>query len=154
MKNVLIKAALLVTSFSLVVGCATNTRNQNTAIGAVSGGVVGGLAGAAVGGGAAVAVGTVAGAIVGGVIGNNMESSDNQRVYYVMEHNHSHKATHWKNKKTNKHYTVIPTSEHIAYKGNTHCRNYQVTMYSNGKKEETTGTMCRQANGTWQSITA
>jgi len=156
MKQAFIKAALLITSFGLVVGCASNTQNQNTAIGAVTGAVVGGVAGSAIGAGTgqvvAIGVGAVAGALIGGAIGHNMESSDQQRATYVMEHNPPHKAMHWKNKKSGVHYTMVPTSKHYAYKGHPECVNYTATMYVHGKKEESKGIACRQANGSWQTM--
>lgn len=160
MKKILIKAALLIASFGLVVSCATNTRNENTTIGAVSGAVAGGLAGSAIGAGTgqvvAIGVGAVAGAIIGGVIGHSMQSSDDQQAYYAMEHNPPNKARHWKNKKTKKHYTFTPTSQHVALKGNNDCRNFRAIMYNEGenKKQEVTGIACRQTNGTWQATTA
>jgi surface antigen len=160
MKKIFIKAALLIASFGLVVSCASNTRSENTTIGAVSGAVAGGIAGSAIGAGTgqvvAIGVGAVAGAIIGGVIGHNMESSDDKQASYVMEHNAPNKPTHWKNKKTKKHYTLVPTSQHIAVKGNNDCRNFHAIMYNEGdsKKQEVTGIACRQANGSWQATTA
>ncbi len=155
MKKIFIRAALLITSFGLVVGCASNTQGQNTAIGAVAGAVVGGGGVAlASSSGGAIAAGAVVGAIVGGVIGHSMESTDTAQAYTVMEKNPPHKAKHWKNAKTGKHYTFIPTSKHIALKGYSDCRNYRVVMYDNGQKQESAGTACRQPDGSWQTINA
>jgi surface antigen len=149
---------LLVASFSLIVSCASNTQSENTTIGAVTGAVVGGVAGSAIGSGAgqvvAIGAGAIIGALIGGEIGQSMESSDNTKAYYAMEHNPPHKATHWKNKKTGKHYTFVPTSERMSLNGNTDCRHYHAIIYTNGKKQQVTGTACRQSNGTWQSVSA
>lgn len=42
MNKLLINAAVLTASISLITGCSTNTQSQNTGIGAVGGAVVGG----------------------------------------------------------------------------------------------------------------
>src|SRR5437016_181277 len=114
MKKALLKIAVVVTAISLV-SCSTNTQNQNTAVGAVSGGVIGGLAGSAIGGGVgnaiAIGAGIVIGALVGGEIGSSMDSSDKSHVYTSVSSGHP--AT-WKNANTHTVYNVNPSHHYIT----------------------------------------
>lgn len=157
MKQFIIKSAILAASIGMVVSCSsTNTQHENTMIGAGTGAVIGGLAGSAIGAGTgqvvAVGVGAVAGALVGGYVGSSMDSSDKVKASQALEHNPKQKSTHWKNKKTGAHYTMLPTSEHIAYKGNSDCRNYTTTGWIHGKKQQVDGVACRKADGSWQTM--
>lgn len=158
MKHILINLALLFLSFSLVACSSTNTRSQNTSIGAVTGAVIGGVAGSAIGAGTgqivAIGVGAVAGALIGGAIGNSMDSSDSAKVYSAMDHNPAHKASTWKNPKTGARYSVAPTSNMMTIKGNPNCRQFRSVVWVNGKKQHIKGVACRQADGTWQAVGA
>lgn len=152
MKSALILGA---TCFVGLTGCSTNTRNENTAIGAVTGTVVGGVAGGLIGSGAgAVALGAVAGALVGGVIGHSMESSDSTQMYTSMEKNSSNQPTTWTNESTKVTYVIVPTSKVMHYKGYSYCRKYRATAtMSNGEHYHFHGIACRQADGTWMAAT-
>lgn len=153
MKNFINVVTACVVSALLLTACSTNTRQENTLLGAASGAVVGGLAGGAIGsGGGAVAVGAVAGAIIGGVIGHSMESSDNMHMARAMNNNRTNHASHWRNNHNNVRYSVKPTSRIMAYKGYTHCRSYTTNAVINGQKQTMSGVACRQADGSWRSM--
>lgn len=161
MKSILIKLSILVLTVSMatLTGCSTNTQKQNTALGAVSGGVIGGLAGSAIGAGTgqvvAIGLGAVAGALIGGAVGHNMESSDATNMNQAMDNNPPHKRTHWKNKHTQTSYMVVPTSKMMSVNGNPNCREYRtITTTDDGKKQETNGVACRQTNGNWTKVKA
>ncbi len=156
MKQAFIKLVLLAASAALVVSCSSsNTRDQNTGIGAVTGAVVGGLAGSAIGAGTgtavAVGVGIVGGALIGGAIGHSMDSSDNMQANYALTNVPQHRMHHWKSH-NGTHYTVIPTSKSMKMYGHEHCRKYTMIANVHGKKEKVHGVACRKANGTWESI--
>src|ERR1700722_11481744 len=75
----------LATSTVVLTGCQNPDGTQNnTAGGALIGGVVGAITGAAIGGprngGAGALIGAAAGAIGGGVIGNSMDQEQNARL--------------------------------------------------------------------------
>ena len=73
MKNVLMKLVLGFLIVGLVVSCSTNTRQENTLVGAGTGAVAGGLLGSlatGAGSGWVIAAGAVAGAVAGGLIGH------------------------------------------------------------------------------------
>lgn len=156
-KNALAKLVLLIVSVCLVlVGCSTNTREQNTVAGAATGAVVGGLAGTLAhgsGAGAVIAAGAVVGAVVGGLIGHSMESSDTTRVYTVLNDNRVGQPTEWVNTRTGAHYWVVPMSEPMVIDGYQDCRKYRTTAIIKGKKRRIYGTACRQPDGTWLDIT-
>lgn len=156
MKKMITYLVLFLSIFSLV-GCSTNTRSENTGIGAGTGAIVGGLAGSLFGQGTgkvvAVGLGAIAGALIGGTIGHNMDSSDCQQTYTTLNHNTPNKSKHWTNKKTGTQYTVTPTSNMMTYQGNPNCRTYNTTsITSDGKTQTVNGTACRQSNGTWQEV--
>ena len=126
------------------MGCSSsNTQNENTGIGAVTGAVIGGVAGSAFGAGTgqavAIGVGALAGALIGGVIGHSMDSTDNRQLCNTMENNPTNKPHHWKNQKTGAQYTMVPTSKVIAYDGNNTCRQYRSTAVIDGKQETSSG---------------
>jgi surface antigen len=155
MRNVLTKLFVLLVSAGLV-GCASNTRSENTAIGATTGAVVGGVAGSAIGAGtgqvAAIGAGVVVGALIGGYIGHSMDSSDTIKSYAALEKNPPNIEKHWTNKKTGHRYTLIPTSEKMAWKNNAVCRTYTSSAMINGRHHESNGTACRQTDGTWKTV--
>lgn len=154
MKKTMLKLACLLLGVSLVA-CSTNTRTQNTAVGAGAGAVVGGVA-AGLAGGNAVAVGVtaLAGAVVGGLIGHNMDSSDGSQMNNTMNNTPTHHTKHWKNKQTGANYKVTPTSGNMTMNGTYPCRNYRATTSIHGQTETTNGTLCRQSNGNWTTANA
>lgn len=154
MKQGIVAVVALLLSINLI-GCSSNTQEQNTVLGAVTGAVVGGGAGALIGQGTgkavAIGVGIVGGALLGGYIGHEMDSSDNTKMNDAMN-NPTYKETTWQNEKTGNTYSMRPTSRVMAIQGNSNCRQYQGSAIIKGKKQEIEGTACRQSDGTWQSI--
>lgn len=158
MKNGLLKLFALFLGACLVISCSSNTQDENTGVGVVAGAVLGGLTGSLIGQGAgqvaAIGVGAIAGGILGGYVGKSMDSSDKAQMNSAMNSTPKHKCKHWKNKKTGVSYNVTPTSDTMSFNGNSNCRGYTATSISNGKSQQTTGTACRQTDGTWQDTKA
>jgi surface antigen len=152
MKTVLTKIALVALSASLIAGCASNTQNQNTAVGAVSGGAIGGVAAGVLGGNpVAIGAGVVVGALLGGFIGHNMDNSDQMHVGTALN-GKTNRPVKWTNPSTGKSYKVVPTSNWMTINGNPRCRSFKVTsMTSNGQKVMK-GTACQVSNGSWQDV--
>src|SRR5688572_8457806 len=152
MKKALTQIAIMITAVSLV-SCSTNTQNQNTGIGAVTGGVVGGLVGSTIGGGVgkavAVGAGIVVGALIGGAVGSSMDSSDKAHVYTSIS---SGEPAKWKNAKSHTVYTVHPSKHYITVNGNPYCRNYTTLATVDGKTQKVHGIACRQADGSWKTV--
>ena len=139
-----------------IVSCSSNTQSENTGIGVAVGAVTGGVAGSFVGQGVgrvvAVGVGAIAGGLIGGSVGNSMDSSDHTYTYEALNTNHTYKSSHWRNERTGAKYSVIPTSNLITINGNPNCRNYRAIAIVNGEKQESFGTACRQADGSWRAV--
>lgn len=149
MKKVLTKIAILTVTVSLAA-CSTNTQNENTAIGAVTGGVVGGAAGAAFNaGGWPIVAGVAVGALVGGLIGHSMDAVDKEHVYTAVN---SGQPIAWKNAKTHAVYKVKPYGHYVTVNGNPYCRKYTTTARMGGKVHRVHGTACRQSDGSWQAV--
>jgi surface antigen len=152
MKNIFIKLAVLVLAFSLAA-CSTNTQQQNTGIGVVTGAVVGGVAGGLAGGSAlAVGAGAVVGGLVGGLIGHSADSSDQAQMYTTLDKNPANQPTKWTNTKTGATYVMVPVSKHMAYRTYKNCRKFYTTAIINGKKQYVHGVACRRADGTWVAV--
>ena len=154
-KKVLLQGSIVLMSISLI-SCSTNTQQENTGVGAVTGGVLGGLAGSLVGGGTgkavAIGVGIVAGALIGGYVGHNMDSSDHARMNNAMNTNRANTSTTWRNEKTGATYTVTPTSRRMTINGNPNCRKYRSTAIINGQQKNVYGTACLDNNGAWRAV--
>ena len=137
-----------------IAACSTNTQNENTALGAVTGAAVGGV-GIGLAGGNAVAIGAgiVGGALIGGLIGHNMESSDNATGSAAMQSNATNETRTWTNRHTGTTYTMTPTSDRFTVNGNPDCRRFHFTAtYQNGKTRTSNGTACLMKDGRWHSI--
>lgn len=149
----LITSLTLVTTIAMA-GCSTNTKNENTALGAVTGAAIGGV-GIGVAGGNAVAIGAgiVGGALIGGLIGHSMESSDHATSSAAMQSNATNQTRSWVNPHTGTAYTMTPTSDSFSTKGYRNCRNFHFTATSkNGKTRTSNGTACLMQDGRWHTV--
>lgn len=158
MKTHLAKLCIALAAVGLV-GCSSNTQNENTTLGAITGAVVGGLTGSLFGQGTgqviAIGAGAIAGAFVGGYIGKNMDHRDYQNTCNTLNGNAKDQPTTWKNKRTGIAYSVKPTSNYITYNGNNACRRFQTTTTAtDGQSKTVNGVACRQSNGTWREVSS
>ncbi len=139
-----------------LVGCATNTQNENTAAGALTGAVIGGFAGNAVGKdrqhGRDIAIGTVAGAIIGAIIGHYIDSTDHNTTYPFLSHNPMTNPSTWEDPQTHITYSLKPTSNLYAIHGNPNCRHFHFSSTSYKKMHAFDGTACYLPNGHWERI--
>jgi len=151
MKRILIGLAI----FSTIglVGCSTNTQQENTGIGAVSGAAVGGVGAALLHANPAwLAAGIVGGALVGGFIGHSMDSTDNRQTYTVINNNPTNQTTRWVNPRTGVAYTMTPTSGLFTVNGNPNCRDFHFTATKHGKTHAYNGTACIMKDGYWHTL--
>lgn len=152
MKKLLTGMTLVATM--AIVGCSTNTQNQNTALGALGGAAIGG-AGIGLAGGNAVAIGAgiVGGALIGGFLGHSMDSTDNASSNAAMQSNSTNQTRSWVNSRTGTAYTMTPTSDSFAHKGYANCRHFHFTAtYKSGKTHQYDGTACLMSDGHWRSV--
>jgi surface antigen len=154
MKRIIMKLSVLALITSLTA-CSSNTRDQNTAVGAGTGAVAGGLLGSiakGAGSGWVIAAGAIVGALIGGAIGSSMDSTDNTSANNALDNNAINEPSNWTNTQTGSWYKIVPTSEPFTYRGNPNCRNYVAYAKRHGKTVESRGMACRLENGMWQQV--
>ena len=122
--------------------------------GMVIGGVIGGLLGHEIGGGsgrtAATIIGTLIGASVGGEVGRSMDDTDRLRTAHALENVRTGVPSQWVTPDTGHHYSVVPTRTYDAAGGP--CREYTIDAVIGGRVEKVVGTACRQADGSWRTV--
>ncbi|MBI4725268.1 MAG: glycine zipper 2TM domain-containing protein [Rhodomicrobium sp.] len=147
------KLGLIFLSLAFAVlgaGCATK-EDSGTLIGAAAGGLIGNQFGH---GGGRVAA-TVGGALIGGFVGNrigkSMDDEDRRRAaeaqYAAFERG---ERAEWRNPSNGRHGYVVPRRSYVYREMN--CREFEQTIYINGRPETMVGKACRQPDGTWREV--
>ena len=136
-----------------------NTMEQNPkeTLGNILGAGIGGLLGAQIGGGkgqlAAVAAGALAGTYFGGGIGKSLDRADklfmDQNAEQGLEYAKTGATTKWENPDSGNSGSFKPTKTYKASTGQ-NCREFESTVFIEGKTEVATGKACREADGTWK----
>lgn len=130
--------------------------STNGILGGLGGAVVGGLLGSTIGGGSGKTIATIGGALAGGLVGNNLLSQLNcQDQSYLgnstQQSLDSGQPVSWKNPDNGNYGEVEPTRTYNSNSGQ-YCREYQQTIYIDGKKQDAHGTACRQPDGSWKTV--
>ena len=156
MKSVFKITAVLVLAVPMVA-CQSMQDNPKQAGGTLLGAGLGALLGSQVGGGkgklAAVAVGALAGAWAGSEIGKSLDKAD--RMYAQrnaqdsLEYSQVGQSKAWQNPDSGNSGTITPTRTYRTAEGK-NCRDFETTIYVDGKQETGTGRACRRTDGTWQ----
>jgi len=137
----------------VLTGCVAPAAQEQS--GMVIGGLLGGLLGAQVGHGdgrtAAIILGTVIGANIGGNVGRSMDETDRIKTASALETVRTGVPTRWVNPDTRNQYTVVPTRTYDTTSAGP-CREYTVDAVIGGKREQVVGTACRQADGSWRTV--
>jgi len=124
-------------------------------IGAAAGGTAGGLLASRMADGSdrgvAIAGGVILGAMIGGSIGASMDQLDQRCVGQIFEHAPSQKTVAWENPDNQTEYAVTPDRTYQSEDGR-YCREYTSTASIGGEPQQTTGTACRQPDGSWQIV--
>lgn len=143
----------------LLAGCADFEKNPKQILGAIGGAGVGALIGSQVGGGkgqlAAVAIGTLAGAWAGSEIGKSLDKADKlyaqRTAQSSLENNKTYQSSTWRNPDSGNSGTFKPTRTYQTAEG-AYCREYETTIYVDGRDETAVGRACRQPDGSWKII--
>ena len=143
----------------LLAGCADMENKQKQTLGTIFGAGVGALAGSQIGSGkgqlAAVAIGTLAGAWAGSEVGKSLDKADKlyaQRTAQdSLEYNKTSQSSTWRNPDSGHSGTFKPTSTYQTAAG-ANCREFETTIYVDGRDETAVGRACRQPDGTWKII--
>ncbi len=127
-------------------------------VGAVAGGVAGGVLGSQIGSGTgqliATGAGTLLGAFLGSEIGKSLDRAD--RPYAEAAYNQATTAPigeriTWNNPDTGSYGSVTPIREGRSHDGRL-CREYNTTIYVDGRYEEARGIACQNPDGSWSMV--
>ncbi len=143
----------------LLAGCADMQNNPKQTLGTIGGAGIGALIGSQVGGGkgqlAAVAIGTLAGAWAGSEIGKSLDKADKlyaQRTAQdSLEYNKTSQSSTWRNPDSGHSGTFTPTRTYQTA-GGANCREFETTIYVDGRDETGVGRACRQPDGSWKIV--
>ena len=129
-------------------------NNPKAVLGAVVGAGAGALVAGALGGrGWTVVAAALAGGLLAGAIGHRLDKKDKQlaaeAAHRAFESNRSGQESVWNNPDSGNHGSITPTKTRQLANGQ-YCREYTQDVWIGQEKEQTYGTACRQADGTWQ----
>ncbi len=148
----------VILTFSLAA-CADSNYGQKQLGGAILGGALGGLVGSKIGSGkgqlAATAIGTLLGALVGSEAGKSLDRADKlyaeRASQSALESNRSGQSSRWANPDSGHSGSVTPTRTYRSTSGRV-CREYQQTVVIDGREQNSYGTACREADGSWRIV--
>lgn len=149
----LIKYLAIGTLILPLVACS-NHEDSGTVVGAVAGGLIGNQFGHGTGRVLATATGVVVGGLIGNAIGKKMDDEDRQAAmeaeYRALEAEEDGPPTRWRNERSG-HYGYIKSRRSYRSAG-LRCREYEHTVYIDGRPETMVGKACRQSDGTWKAV--
>ncbi len=137
-------AWVLVVLIGALGACATRTGT-----GAIAGAGAGALVGGLIGEGEGAAIGGLLGAALGAGVGHALDVRDQQRAMQVLETAPTHHTEQWVNPDSGARYEMTPTRTYQSGMGQP-CREFSFESYVGGRPQETWGTACRQADGSWR----
>lgn len=149
------KAKILVLGAIALLLSACATREESGAlIGAMGGGIIGNQFGKGAGRIAATAAGAIVGGIIGSEIGRALDEEDRRQAmeaeYYALEEEEIGRPREWRNPKTGR-YGRVTARKAYRHEGR-RCREFEHTIYIDGRPETMIGKACRQPDGTWKSV--
>jgi len=126
-----------------------------TLLGAAIGGLVGSQVGSGTGNKVAIGAGVLAGGLVGNRVGKNLDCRDRamhaDTAHQSLETQPAGTTSTWQNPDSGHQGSVTPVRTYQQADG-TYCRDFTQTITVEGRTEETTGTACRQSDGTWKVV--
>ncbi len=145
---------------SISLGACESFQNAGTkeTVGTAVGAIGGGLLGSQVGGGSgryiATGVGTLLGAWVGNEIGTSLDKAD--YAYAKQAEQKAYAAPigqqiAWNNPESGNYGTVTPIRDGATASGD-YCREYEQTIYVDGRSETGVGVACKRADGKWEVV--
>jgi surface antigen len=148
----------LLLSAALLAACQTDAGNKEVG-GTLLGATLGGLIGSQVGDGdgqlVAVAIGVLGGAFLGNQVGQTLDKTDilyaERNATNALETNQVGTASTWRNPDSGHSGTFTPTRTYQTALGE-NCRDYEQTVFIDGKTETATGRACRNTDGTWKIV--
>src|SRR5215813_2214107 len=145
----------------LVAGCSTMEglqqdveNNPKAVLGSLGGAALGaGIAALAHGGPGAIVGAALGGALIGGYIGNRLDKRDKEMAaeaaQRAFDSNPTGTASVWNNPDSGHSGSITPTKTYQLANGQ-YCRMYTQNIQIGNDTHQTTGTACRQPDGSWQ----
>ncbi len=130
-----------------LTGCSMDKQTVGTGVGGAVGGVLASNIGDGSGKTAAIIGGTLLGAIIGGKIGADMDELDRRRAANTLETYPTGRTNTWQNPDTGASYDFTPTRTYNS--AGQPCREYEMDVYIDGRRDVVTGTACRNSRGEW-----
>jgi surface antigen len=153
------KIALAALAVVFITGCAQQGQQPQVTkrdIGALSGAIIGGILGSEVGGGSgqlwATGAGAIIGSVIGSEIGKSLDQADQMYAERALEQAHSApigETIAWNNPESGHRGSFTPLREGSRPTTQSTCREYETTIYIEGRAETGTGIACQQPDGTW-----
>jgi surface antigen len=151
--------ALAVSMISLgacqnTMGNAGNKQLAGTGIGAVAGGLLGSQIGSGSGRLWATGAGVLLGALAGSEIGSSLDNADRAAAMQAQQRAYSApigETVTWNNPNSGHSGSYTPVRDGYSSSGR-YCREYNQTIYIDGRQESAHGTACRQPDGTWEIV--
>ena len=142
----------------VVASCAGIQQSYKENPKAMLGGVLGAGAGAGIAAAAGasptlIVVSALGGALIGGYVGRKLDDRDKQlaaeAATRAFEQNRTGQASVWNNPSSGHSGSITPTKTYQLANGQ-YCREYKQTITIGGEPQQSSGTACRQADGTWK----
>jgi surface antigen len=156
-KQIILPVALV---GALTLGACTNMQDAGNKerIGSAAGAIGGGVIGSQIGGGSgrlvATGVGTLLGAWIGNEIGSSLDKADMAYARQAEQKAYSApigQQIAWNNPESGNYGTVTPIRDGSTASGD-YCREYEQTIFVDGRSETGVGVACRRNDGTWDII--
>ena len=152
------KRLFLIACVPLALSACENADRER--IGTIGGAAVGAVAGKAIGGSGTsgtigLIVGAIAGGYLGGEIGQALDRRDQQELSNVTQQALNEgpvgQSYAWSNPQTGNRGTVSPTSTAYATAEGQQCRDFTTSVtLREGRAASSSGTACKQADGSWR----
>jgi len=155
----MMKRILLVTCLPLALAACNADRER---IGTIGGAAVGAVAGKAIGGSGTsgtigLILGAVAGGYLGGEIGQRLDNKDknelSEATQRALNEGNVGQSYNWSNPDTGNRGTVTATSNSYARAEGQNCRDFSTAVtLREGNSATSSGTACKQADGSWRVV--
>jgi len=129
-------------------------NNPKAVLGSVGGAGAGALIAGLAGASPAWIVGSaLMGGLLGGYIGHELDKKDKEMAANAaaraFEKNRAGQASVWNNPDSGNRGEIRPTKTYQLADGR-YCRRYEQNIWVGGEKQTSSGTACRQADGSWK----
>jgi surface antigen len=133
---------------------STMSNNPKATLGALGGAGGGALIAGLAGASPAWIVGSaLMGGLLGGYIGHQLDEKDKRMAAraaaQAFENNRAGQKSVWNNPDSGNRGEIVPVKTYQISNGQ-YCRRYEQTIYVGGERRQSTGTACRQPDGSWQ----